>query len=576
MNSQKINFRRTRMAALISLSLIFAVAVFFVTPQGRALAQEGLQFFSRSAQDTQPLPTLAAPVVTIDSAQSEAPEALPTTGTENLPPFQETCGGLTSPRCSLAEIRPMVDFQVRELATAPKDTQLIGATGGPQQVTLVYAGDGMNGTLWLQQEPLAAGEPQVWTVAADAIVESVMVGDAFGEYVQGGWFGVDTNDGTLGWHADAGIQTLRWAADSMRYTLVFHAGKMAAGILLDKEAMVGLAGTLVGENPENISPSPTPQLSLAQLSQMTGFEVSLPVWLPDGYTFQKAAYFPQRNGACLYYHYAEGAEGWPLLTIFESPASLAPGVYDIKMEAQSYDGQLIDIPLDVSTLPVGGAEGGLAQFVGNGVDAGKLCSYPGLVSNRALVWQAGGKGYVIFGLLDQYQGRGFISRLEMQRIAESLTGVATLEDTLDPERLLTVEDAETLAGFDVREPTQMLADMHFDHAVVHTGDGLNEVYMVYSGSGNGDGRRYGFSFSQAVGETQSLEDTFLAGGYENLTIHAQPAIYREICWSDISGNSAECYQEASWYEDGTRFDIQAYLPGALEKETFLKIAESMQ
>jgi len=73
MNSQKINFRCNQMAALISLSLIFAVAVFFVTPQGRALAQEVLQFFSRSAQDTQPLPTLAAPVVTIDSTQSEAP-----------------------------------------------------------------------------------------------------------------------------------------------------------------------------------------------------------------------------------------------------------------------------------------------------------------------------------------------------------------------------------------------------------------------------------------------------------------------------------------------------------------------
>ena len=40
MNSQKINYRRSRLAALISLAVILAAAIFFTTPQGRVLAQD--------------------------------------------------------------------------------------------------------------------------------------------------------------------------------------------------------------------------------------------------------------------------------------------------------------------------------------------------------------------------------------------------------------------------------------------------------------------------------------------------------------------------------------------------------
>ena len=464
------------------------------------------------------------------------------------------------------------------LAAAPAGTQLAGATGGPQQVTLVYTGAGLNGGLWLQEGPLAGGEQQVWKVAANTRVEAVSVGSTAGEYVEGGWFAVDTNDGTLSWHVESGARTLRWEAGGMRYSLVFLAAKNITGSLLDKDALLDLASHLVLQNAETATPSPTPALSLAQLSQQTGFDVRLPAWAPDGYVFQEATYSPQRNGACLYYRYQEGIDGWPLLTIFETTAALTPSLADIKNDPVYLEnGKQIEIPMDASPLPVGGAEGGMAQFMENGVAAGKLCSYPGLIGNEALVWQANGKGYVIFGLLDQFQGRGFISRLEMQRLAESLTGVNTIPaGTLDPERLRTVEDASSLAGFAVKQPTQMLGGMYFDHAVVRTSDKLKEVYLIYTGASNGDGRRYSFFFSQSVGETQPMQDTFLAGGYEHLVIAAQPGIYREICWSNAISSGSECNQEATWFEDGTRFDIQAYLPGAMEKAAYLSIAGSMR
>jgi hypothetical protein len=280
MNSQNITHRR-RLAALISLAVIFAGAIFFATPQGRVLAQDVLKFFLRSPQNTQPLPTLAAPVVTVASPTAAGPTAIHPSATspapaaaapataapaaENLLPFQKTCGNLYVPKCSLAEIRSLVDFPLYELTAAPAGTQLAGATGGPQQVTLVYTGAGLNGGLWLQEGPIAAGTQPVWKVAANTPVEAVSVGSAAGEYVEGGWFAVETNDGRLSWHADSGARTLRWEAGGMRYSLVFLAGKNITGSLLDKAALLDLAGHLVLQNAAAARPSPTPALSLEQL-----------------------------------------------------------------------------------------------------------------------------------------------------------------------------------------------------------------------------------------------------------------------------------------------------------------------
>jgi hypothetical protein len=577
MNSQKVNKNRISIKLALSLAVMVLLGLFFITPTGQVLAQNILKFFIRSSENSLPVPTMSAPMV----AQPEQPEVnsnqvQPTTIPANNLPFQQTCGNLTTPRCSLAQIQTMVKFQVFELTALPADVHLLGGTGGPEQLILVYAGDGVNGTLQLLQEPATSEVNQQIVVASSAEVEGATVANLPAEYVNGAWFGVETNDGLLGWHQDAGIQTLRWQAGDVRLSLVYIAGKMDKGIVFDKSSLVELAGHVTKAGLTGTNSSVTPDLTLDQLSRKVGFEIVQPGWLPEGYSFQEAAYVPDRKGICLYYSYQDGQDGFPLMAVYEGPLNSAPSAPDLKM-IMTYEGKELDTPLDTQSIPVVGAKDDTGQLISNGVDASKLCAYPNYVANLGLVWQSEDHGYAILGLLDQFQGRGFVTRLEMQHIAADLDGKDFPDaTTIDPDRLKSVKDATNLAGFAVKSPAWMLQDQYFDHALVRKSSDLTEAYLIYSGGVNGDGRRYGFNIIQTTGNTQTLEETFLAGGYEHVTIHGQPGIYREICWATPTDDKTECYQESTWFYEGIRFDLNAYLPGLLNKAEYLKIADSLQ
>lgn len=575
MDSQESNRATFRWTVVTVCAALFVM--FFFTPPGRALAQDILKFFFRGSSDSLTAPTLSAPVI----SQPDLPEVnpdriLPTAIPQNSLPFQQACGNLISPHCVFSQVQSMVDFQLYQLSVLPENVQLVGVTGGPQQVTSVYAGDGLNGMLRLQQEPVPSGLKRQIIVAASADVEGAQVANKPAEYVDGGWFGVDTNDGQLGWHVDAGVKTLRWQAEDQVFTLQFLAAKMSTGILLDKSALIDLANQLVQAGKNETTPLPVADISIAQLSEKVGFEIRQPAWLPDGYTYQDATIVSDRNGVCLYYRYQDGLDGAPLMAIYEGPAYTAPSPDEIKL-VLTYEGQEIDTPLDQQTISISGASENSGLWIDNGgLDAAKICNYPGYLANRGLLWQSEGLSFAIFGLLDQFQGRGFVTRMEMQQIAESLNGQpASTATGPDPDRLLRISEADKLVEFNLKVPGIMSADLYFDHALVRHTSGLDEVYMIYVGGPNGDGRRYGLTIIQAAGETQTLEETYLAGGYERLNIKDQPGIYREICWTIPASDKTECGQESTWFEDGIRYDLSVYLPGLISKEDFLAIAESL-
>lgn len=575
MDSQRSNRTSLRWTVVVMCAAL--LVIFFFTPPGKVLAQDILKFFFRGSTNSLAAPTLSAPVI----SQPDLPELnpdriLPTAIPQNSLPFQQACGNLISPYCNFSQIQPMVDFQLYQLSVLPEHVQLVGVTGGPQQVTSVYAGDGINGVLRLQQEPVLSGSKRQVIVAASAEVEGAQIGNKPAEYVDGGWFGVDSNDGQLGWHDDAGIQTLRWQTEDQVFTLQFLAAKMSTGILLDKTALIDLAKKLVVAGKDEATNVPVVDLSIDQLSKKVGFDVRQPTWLPDGYTYQDATVVSDRNGVCLYYRYQDGLDGAPLLAIYEGPVSTAPSPAELKM-VLTYEGKVIDTPQDQQTVSVAGASDNSGLLIDNGgVDAGKICSYPGYLANRGLFWQSDGLSFAIFGLLDQFQGRGFVTRMEMQQIAESLNGEeSSTIASLDPDRLNRVSDTEKWVGFDVKTPGKMTDDLYFDHALVRQTPDLEEVYMIYIGGPNGDGRRYGLTIIQAAGVTQTLEETYLAGGYERLKIKGQPGIYREFCWTIPVSDKTECNQESTWFEDGIRYDLSVYLPGLMSKEDFLVIAESL-
>ena len=576
--------RPRRLAAVIVLVVLLFAITLFITPQGRAWAQSAWRFFTGAESDARLAPTLSPGIASLQANDSAVALPADTPQPQSSLPFQAACGSRAYPRCSLVQIQALVDFPVRQLAALPVGWEFVGATGGPQQALLFYRS--AEGELELLQNPVTAPDPWAWPVGGSAQVEAVEIGDAAGEYVQGAWEDAGQNSGSLTWNALIPEKTLRWEADSMRYTLRFVPAKSDQGIEPDKTMFVELAAHLVLEFANLTTSTPTPDTGLTDVAAAAGFPISQAGWLPERYVFDRAVYAPERNTVCLFYRYPE-SEGSPTLALIQSPWSLA--LPDILMSPQFYNDIQIDIPVHTEAVAVGGALNGQALYASNGLEVNPLCGARGVTTNHALLWQSGGKSFVLSAMLDAYDGRGFLTRLEMRRLAESLTGVSTISaGALDPEYLPSVEAAETLAGFKIMAPTQMSAGVRFAYAVYRDANapvmpnalaqGAPEVVQVYLASSRDSlGRFHSYLFFQNIVAPNTLEEIALGGG-EWVSVHDLPAVYYQSCWDETAnGGDAGCTLNLSWLDEaGMRFDINAYLPGMLAKEVLLEIAESMR
>jgi hypothetical protein len=591
--TMKKGFARPRRLVAVGLFVFMSLAAMLLaTPQGRAWAQDALRFFSRSADDARPVPTLQPTMEAIPTDRPAVilPAATPQPST--VLPFQDTCGSLPYAHCSMAQIREMVDFSVMELAILPEGWDFLGATGGPELVWIYY--QGARGGLELSQGPNQFPDRTDWPVGGEAEVESVIIDAArsiTGEYVQGIWIDTGQNTGSVVWDARITQRTLRWEDSNMRYTLRFMPAKTNEGTLLDKAILVDLAAHLTSEPAGEMIPTPTPNAAIGEIAVQAGFSIVEPGWLPERYVLVKATHAPGRNAVCMYYNYPD-SESDPYLVIVESPNILS--LQDILLPPQFYNNGKedvkIDIPVHTENIPLGGAQNEQALYASNGLEINTLCEVQGTITNHALLWQSGDLSYVISGIQDAHEGRQFISRLEMRRIAESLTGVSTIPvDALDPEYLPSAEAAEQLAGFHVKSPSQMPADMRFAYAVYReagappspqslAGENGSEVILVYFASTSDIiERRHSYLIFENDHPTNTLEEMILGGG-EWVSVNGQPAVFYQVCWDGAtSGGDSACNLSLSWVdENGIRLDLNAYLPGVLDKLTFISIAESMK
>jgi hypothetical protein len=570
--------KRRVTAALVGL---LALALFTaITPQGRAFAQGILQFFARTENNTRPVPTLA--LASNPAVPSQAPVS---SIIGPRLPFEDDCGDIYSARCGMDEIRALVNFPVKGLRETAQDLVFSGATGGPEQVILLYHSDSVNGLLLVFAEPADAANPL--PVAASAEVKVVSINGVPGEYVQGAWYSIGDVNGGISWTAESFAKTLRWDDDAVRYTMTFRAAK-DTGVPLEKSDLLYMAERMTTEAVEIADTSAQP-MEIQEISQQAGFTVVEPGWIPGGYSLLKAAYTSEQNAACLYYRYGEGV--LPVLTIAQRLATDSI-LEDITISAVDGNGQRIAIPVLTESVVIGGAQ---AVLISNGISSGTLCPDKDFAGNQALYWQSNGKDYVIFGLINQYKGGVFLSRLEMLRLAENLTGVSTLsEGDLDPERLRSVAEAQSLAGFEVKSPSQMVAGLHLDHAAFYlaseensrtlidgpfdlAGGQTETVVFVYTPEGKPTrgGHDYGLFITQSAGDIRTLEEIHGWGGFDEVTINGQAAEYRLLCWDTLTGDT-ECHQELYWHENGIGYAFFAYLPGALERDVLIVIAESMR
>lgn len=132
---------------------------------------------------------------------------------------------------TLSQAGELAGYPLKQIHSPPPGFAFTGAHFEPALRSVALRYQSANAALYLTQRPLGEVE-EVHSIAPGAVVETVQVGQAYAEYVTGGWrlnpgTGPNLATATLGtqvsldlsWDPDLPQQTLRWQADGMLYEL---------------------------------------------------------------------------------------------------------------------------------------------------------------------------------------------------------------------------------------------------------------------------------------------------------------------------------------------------------------------
>jgi hypothetical protein len=299
--------RRISRVALVTLAVSAFLAIALLTPQGRALAQSLLRFFTRADGDTIPVPTMPMAWADVTPGVPNAtltPIPTPTA----LVAFAPDCGSFPIMSCSVEEIRSKVDFIVKEPASIPEGLYFTGATGGPDAVYLRYENENNSGALFITEERWTGtpdqGNPRI---GASTVLEDVQVGKLSGEYYRGSFVqNGNANDGIAKWDPDATLETLRWMESGVLYTLEYSYTSKGP---LGKEGLIAIAQNLTTEPVAQLPMPATPMatatvyvnpdlltLKIDLAERQAGFNLMMPPRLPADLTSHGGASFNRATG----------------------------------------------------------------------------------------------------------------------------------------------------------------------------------------------------------------------------------------------------------------------------------------
>jgi hypothetical protein len=208
---------RRRALAATGLTLMVTLALLAFTPQGRAWAQELLNYFTRAASDTVPITPL--PQTTVQDPGYVFNQAI-------------------------AEVAQQAGFDVLEPAWLPMDPsgqQLLSFDGASIEeqkniVRIFYrytlGGDGLTDGLVLREQRFQIVDDceLCGMVGASAIVQTVSIGDGTGEYVEGVWKADD--NGEWKWTPDPYVRTLRWQKGDLALEIQYFGQEVEKADLL--------------------------------------------------------------------------------------------------------------------------------------------------------------------------------------------------------------------------------------------------------------------------------------------------------------------------------------------------------
>lgn len=422
--------RRILRAAFVTLTIVVLLALAFITPQGQAFAQSILQFFVRSGSDAIPVPT-EEPVTWVDVTPN-----VPSATMTPLPAFAifaSDCGDFPNPTCTVEQIRSKVDFMVKELGKIPDGLYFVGATGGPDSITLSYYFEDLSGSLHITVERWA-GPPSTNIVGASAKVEQVQIGSLTGEYIKG-IFVFESGETVANWDPNFGIETLRWVDDGISYTMDYSYPPTS----LEKEGMAALAESMTTEpvakqpmpvateDPYLWDPSDTYNLSVSEAEQQAGFKLLLPARLPETLSLVGASYDSEHSIVEVFYQldqnlYGSTTEGITLRQqIAPNPTDcflcdILIGDYNEFAEEAgiaNYFKEIVPSANKIEMVQIGAVAGKYIQGVWSGTDCCGWVWDP-TAPRKVLRWWSNGMAFELGNFGEN------IDQADMIRIAESL------------------------------------------------------------------------------------------------------------------------------------------------------------
>ena len=268
-----IDSRRIPRAAFAGLILVALLSLAFVTPQGRALAQTVLQFFTRAESNTFELPTSQLPV---------------------LDPAQETSTALPpAPLLTITKAEAQAGFDAAQLPTVPEGFNYLGARIYGNAISIEYGAQGGGGHLIIMQSRDGFVQSEWDKVPGESILP-VKIGGLDGEFVRGA-FVVYPGDTSTTWNSDAPILRLRWMQDGIWFDMTKF-GDVEVIAYLDQTGLIKLA--------ESITFDPFP-LDVENVEMQAGSDVLVPATLPQGMTFLGSSFDPALKIISLSFGYSE-------------------------------------------------------------------------------------------------------------------------------------------------------------------------------------------------------------------------------------------------------------------------------
>ncbi len=213
--------RRISRTAFVIVTIVVLLTLTLVTPQGRAFAQEILQFFNRA--ESKVLPLSSDQIVSPEEAQS-----MPTA----QPP---------APLISVAEAEKTAGFDAKELPSVPKGFEFAGAMAIDGGISIQYQAQGNGGQLVINESTSGFMQSD-WDQAPEDAITQVRIGELDAEIVQGSYV-VYTGETSARWNPDAPILRLRWIEEGIWFEMAKFGGVESIAYL-DQAGLIALAESM--------------------------------------------------------------------------------------------------------------------------------------------------------------------------------------------------------------------------------------------------------------------------------------------------------------------------------------------